>query len=175
MLATMYNIICFHGLDSSLSIDKRNVLNEYGKVTAPTFNYRNLDVLNSINDMFDDIDPKSTVLIGSSFGGYLANIFSLYYDIPCLLFNPALPYRSIDLSISEPENSNIKSLSYIVLGKKDEVINANANLRFIETNFLGPTKVFVEENMGHRIPFDKFQNHSSQFFKELKINSSVRA
>ena len=168
----MYNIICFHGLDSSLSIDKRDILSEYGNVIAPTFNYRNQDVLNSINDMFDDIDPKSTVLIGSSFGGYLANLFSLYYDIPCLLFNPALPYRSIDLSISEPENLVIKSLSYIVLGKKDEVINADANLCFIETNFLGPTRVFVEENMGHRVPFDQFKNHTSQFFKELQIDAS---
>ena len=170
----MYNIIYFHGLDSSLSKEKRTILEQYGNVTAPTFNYRNPTVLNNIIGMFEDIDMKNRVLIGSSFGGYLANLFSLYLDIPCLLFNPALAFRSFDLDIAKPENLFIQSLSYIVLGKNDEVINADSNLHFIETNFLGPTKVFVEENMGHRIPFDQFKNHTSQFFKELEIDSSFK-
>lgn len=164
----MYNIIYFHGLDSSLSYEKRIILNGYGKVTAHTYDYRQANIINSLNDLFDEIDTESTVLIGSSFGGYLANLYSSYYDIPCLLFNPALAYRSIDLAIQKPGRTFIKSLSYIVLGKNDEVINADANLHFIAANFHGPKKITIEENMGHRIPADIFAEHIERFFKELK-------
>ena len=168
----MYKIIYFHGLDSSLSIEKRTVLQQYGNVTGPRFDYRKQSVLNNIIEMFEDIDMKNRVLIGSSFGGYLANLFSLYLDIPCLLFNPALAFRSFDLEIPKPESLFMQSLSYIVLGKKDEIINADANLHFIEENFKGPTKIMIEENMGHRIPVKNFEKHINQFFQEMNKSAT---
>lgn len=164
----MYNVIYFHGLDSSLSNEKRIILNRYGKVTAHTYDYRQANVLNDLNDSIDEINIESTVLIGSSFGGYLANLYSSYYDIPCLLFNPALAYRSIDLAIEKPGRPFIKSLSYIVLGKNDEIIKADANLSFIAANLPGPIKITIEENMGHRVPLNIFAEHTELFFKELK-------
>lgn len=163
----MYNIIYFHGLDSSLSPEKRIILEQFGNVTAPTFNYRNPTVLSNIIEMFEDIKMENRVLVGSSFGGYLSNLFSLYLDIPCLLFNPALAFRSFDLDITKPENLFIQSLSYIVLGRNDEIISADANQNFIEENFKGPTKIIMEENMGHRIPVKEFQKHTKLFFQEM--------
>ena len=89
-----YNILYFHGLDSSLTFKKRQVMELYGNVTAPTYDYQNPNVLAGIDRNFKY--DENTVLIGSSFGGYLANFFSSKYDIPCLLFNPALAFRSIN-------------------------------------------------------------------------------
>lgn len=169
----MTDILYFHGLDSSLSDEKRNILNPFGNVIAPTFNYRDPKVLLGITDLFDDLDIETTVVIGSSFGGYLANIFSVSYDLPCLLFNPALANRSVDLALEMPLDKNILSLSYIVLGKKDDVIDYEDSLNFITEHFKGPKEVFIEEDMGHRVPVDIFEKHTRQFFKILNVPEAV--
>lgn len=161
-----YNILYYHGLDSFLSEEKKDILERFGTVTAPTYNYRNPEVLQSINNSFDD-SPANTVLIGSSFGGFIANLFSLSYDLPCLLFNPALAYRSIDLAQEVPFDSNINSLSYIVLGSEDKVINCADNLVFINQHFHGPTEIIIEEGMEHRVPVDIFEKHVTDFFSLL--------
>ncbi len=153
----MYNILYYHGLDSFLSDEKKIILEKFGKVTAPTFDYRNPAVLQYINNSFSEL-PESTVLIGSSFGGYIANILSTGYDLPSLLFNPALAYRNIDLNMEEPFNGNITSLCYIVLGKQDDVIKCKDNVDFISKHLKGETEVVVEQTMGHRIPVDIFKN-----------------
>jgi hypothetical protein len=148
-----YHIRYFQTLDSFLSEEKRAILESYSSVTAPVFNYRETGVLQSINDSFDQID-KNTILIGSSFGGYIGSITSAAYDIPCLLFNPALKYREAKEVLEEPFKPNIKSLSYIVLGRLDEVIKCDDNLTLIDKYFKDRTEIVIEEGTGHRIPVD---------------------
>ena len=162
-----YNISYFHGLDSSLTFKKRQVMELYGNVTAPTYDYRNPNVLAGIDRDFKY--DENTVLIGSSFGGYLANFFSSKYDIPCLLFNPALAFRSIaGIADSEDDLENdITSLSYIVLGQKDTVCNAELNRAFINRYFKGPTELVIEPHMKHRVPSVIFQKHVDRFFRQL--------
>lgn len=172
MKKRMTDILYFHGLDSSLSDEKRNILNPFGNVIAPTFNYRDPKVLLGITDLFDDLDIETTVVIGSSFGGYLANVFSVSYDMPCLLFNPALAYRSVDLALEMPLDKDILNLSFVVLGKQDEVIHYEDSLNFISQHFKGPKQVVIEEHMGHRVPVDIFEKYTRQFFKFLKIPES---
>ena len=138
----MYDIFYFHGLDSFLSDAKRKILEKFGNLTAPTFNYRDGNYLNNILDSFDDANMESTVLIGSSFGGYVANMLSVAYDISSLVFNPALSYRTFDLESGGKQfPNNIKSLAYIVLGKKDTVVRFKDNLDFISEHLKGPKKV----------------------------------
>jgi len=163
----MHNIFYFHGLDSFLTDDKRKILEKFGKVTAPTFNYRDPQTLNNILESFDDLDMKSTIFIGSSFGGYVANLLSVGYDKPCLLFNPALAYRNVDLTLEEPFDPAIKSVSWFVLGEKDDVVNCNDNLEFISKHIKGPKKVIIEKELGHRIPLDIFEKYVSRFFKSI--------
>ena len=165
-----YNIIYYHGMDSFLSDDKRSILEKFGKVSAPTYDYRKPEVLQSIADDFDD-PIEDTIVIGSSFGGYLANMFSIAYDVPCLLFNPALPYRSIDLDMDQPFDSAINSLSYFVIGKEDEIIKCEDNLRFIDKFVKGPKEVMVEYEMAHRVPVELFEKHVKNFFQLLAVPS----
>ena len=47
-----YDIIYFHGLDSSLNEEKREALKVYGNVKAPTYDYRNSAVLKDIEKTF---------------------------------------------------------------------------------------------------------------------------
>lgn len=162
-----YNILYFHGLDSSLTLKKRQVMELYGNVIAPTYDYRNSNVLEGIEKNFKY--DKNTVLIGSSFGGYLANFFSSKYDIPCLLFNPALAFRSIaGIAGSEGHLENdITNLSYIVLGQKDTVSHAEVNRAFINQYFKGPVEIVIEPNMKHRVTSVIFKKHVDRFFRQL--------
>lgn len=169
MKQTINDILYFHGLDSFLSEEKRNILNLFGKVTAPTFNYRDPGVLPGITGLFNDLDMKSTAVIGSSFGGSLAYIYSVKYNIPCLLFNPALATRSVDLTLEKPLDRSNSNLSYIVLGKQDDVINYKDSLTFISQHFKGPKDIVIEEHLGHRIPIDIFEKHTTQFFEFLNL------
>ena len=161
-----YNILYFHGLDSSLSDEKRVLLEQFGRVTGPTYDYRNVEVLKAIGENFDEL-PDDTVFIGSSFGGYLANLYSLGLDFPCLLFNPALMFRSVNLYLEEPIPKDITSMSYVVLGKQDDVIKYQDTLDFIKEHFKGPKEIYIEEHMGHRTPIDIFEKHLKSFFEYL--------
>ncbi len=165
MSEKQYNIIYYHGLDSSLSQEKRAILEKFGKVIAPTYDYRKAGALEVIEANFG-AQPENTVLIGSSYGGFVAFKFSSTYDLPCLLFNPALPYRSIHNRETAP-GSDIKNATYIVLGKNDEVIKCDDNLNFISRHLNGPCEVSVENAMAHQVPKDVFEKHVSQFFRLL--------
>ena len=125
----MYDILYFHGLDSSLSEAKRKILEKFGNVTAPTFNYRDGNYLNNILDFFDNEDMEST--------------------------------------LPKPFPNNIKSLSYIVLGKKDIVVRFKDNLDFISEHIKGPKKLLIQNSMAHRIPVDIFEKHVKLFFRIL--------
>ena len=162
-----YDIIYFHGLDSSLNEEKREALEVYGIVTAPTYDYRNAAVLENIEKMFTY--SINTVLVGSSFGGYLANLFSTKYDIPSLLFNPALAVQSIPslITLNNQKESNNKSLTYFVLGKKDTVVDAAASLIYIDSYIKGTKEISIEPDLEHRVPLDIFQKHLQLFFSML--------
>lgn len=139
----------------------------YGNVTAPTFDYRNPVILEGINTSFEY--DENTILIGSSFGGYLAYEFSMHYDIPCLLFNPALVFRSIPglSGNAEAQENKITNLTYVVLGKKDTIINSSLNMAYVNRYIKGPSKIVTEEDMKHRIPLPIFQRHVKVFFELL--------
>ena len=162
-----YNIIYFHGLDSSLNEEKRKALEAYGIVTAPTYDYRNAAVLENIEKTFTY--SRNTVLVGSSFGGYLANLFSTKYDIPCLLFNPALAVQSIPglITLTNQTESNNKNLTYFVLGKKDTIVDAAASLDYIDKYIKGRKDFVIEPDLEHRVPIEIFQKHIQFFFSML--------
>ena len=172
MSEKQYHILYFHGLDSSLTLNKRQAMEAFGNVTAPHYDYRNPKVLEAINTNFEY--DEHTVMIGSSFGGYLADIFSAKYDIPCLLFNPALALRSIPGMADRPEDltNNISNLSYVVLGKKDTVISAELSRAYINRHFTGPKEIVTEPNMKHRVPLPLFTKHVKGFFRMLAENKA---
>ena len=162
-----YDIIYFHGLDSSLNEEKRKALEVYGIVTAPTYDYRNAAVLENIEKTFTY--SINTVLVGSSFGGYLANSFSSKYDIPSLLFNPALAVQSIPslITLNNQIESNNSNLTYDVLGKKDTVVDAAASINYLDKYIKGRKEIVIEPDLEHRVPIDIFQKHLHLFFNML--------
>jgi hypothetical protein len=94
------------------------------------------------------------LIIGSSMGGYVADVIGSRLGVDVLLFNPALHNRSI------PVNHEYYGETYkrtIVLGTEDNVINPEItkNLWSVHGNVAIHDEI---EGMGHRTPLDVFIN-----------------
>jgi hypothetical protein len=163
-------ILYLHGLESKLSDTKRTVLEEFGKVIAPDLDYKNN------TEMFDFIMKtykKEAIdcIIGSSMGGFMGYYVALELGIPALLFNPALPIRSINQvvpkNIAPKENQRFS----IILGSQDETVAAISNLKYFAQNLL-PTihfQIKIRPDLAHQIPLEIFEEECGAFLGNLKI------
>jgi predicted esterase YcpF (UPF0227 family) len=167
------NILYYHGLDSHLSEEKRKILENYGNVTAPTFDYRKMaagDVLQNVIDSQVNVDCD--LVIGSSLGGLMAYIASELKNLPCLLFNPALYDNSLHWDKNEIADPVFytkprTALAYIVLGKKDKIVDYRKNWKYIKENVSGPSTVISIPDLEHRIPINIFEYHVASFFQTM--------
>ena len=75
------NILYLHGLNGSLSDEKRTILEEYGTVYSPAIDYES-DV-NSIENLRRQfVDGKIDVVMGSSMGGFAGYYLSIAFKNP---------------------------------------------------------------------------------------------
>ena len=158
-------ILYLHGLDSNLSIEKKEVLKPFGNIIAPDLDYRlNPNMLESL--FKDYIKQNINVIIGSSMGGFAGFYLSKLMQIPALLFNPALPYRTSVLQNIPIINDEHKHLLQIVIGSQDDVILAKDNLDFIfkQLPFKNDFRLHILKDLGHGIPLDIFDNEVNLFF-----------
>ena len=160
------NILYLHGLDSNLSIEKKEVLEPYGNIIAPNLDYRANS--NMIETLFNQYSNQNIdVIIGSSMGGFTGFYLSKLMQIPALLFNPALPYRTSVLQNIPVINDNHDHLMQIVIGNQDDVILAKDNLDFIVK--LLPLKndfrLHLLSELGHGIPVAIFESEVNLFFR----------
>lgn len=163
-------IFYFHGYNGYLTNEKRKVLQQFGNVIAPTFNYSSANTLPEIIESFKNIDLQSAIFMGASYGGFVINVLNEKYDIPGLLFNPALPYRIL----IEPNReahfaTNLKSLSCFVLGKRDKLVRYEDNLNYISKYVNGPKKIIINEDLGHSIPIDEFEMYTRNFLESKEV------
>ena len=145
----MKKIVYLHGLESEPGGTKVSFLATKGAVYAPAMDYETLD----LNEFILTLGMPD-LIIGSSMGGYVADIIGSHLSVDVLLFNPALHSRTI------PVNHEYYSNYYertIVLGTEDNVINPEVtkNLWSVHGNHAEYDEV---EGMGHRTPLDVFIN-----------------
>lgn len=163
------NILFLHGLESKLSDEKRAILESYGTVFAPDLEYKsNPNVIQNLYDEYKDQDINA--IIGSSMGGFAGFHLANSLGICALLYNPALPYRNnvvqnIPIHLSKKHSP----LMRIVLGGRDDVVNAKDNLAFLSQNFsdLKDCSIEIINALGHQIPVDIFEAQTEAFFKRL--------
>jgi hypothetical protein len=162
-------ILYIHGLNGSLSIEKRDILQHFGKVQAPSIDYeKNPDSIISLQNQFKD--AKIDLIIGSSMGGFAGYYLSKLYQVPCLLFNPALPYRSVYQNIPSTPQSNNGTIN-IVLGSKDDIIDPKSTLHFLGDLLMQPQNynIHIRHDLEHRIPVHVFEEEVSNIMKILSI------
>ena len=147
----MKKIVYLHGLESEAGGPKVSFLAEKGTVYAPKIDYKTLD----LNEFILSLGMPD-LIIGSSMGGYVADIIGSQLGVDVLLFNPALHSRSIDTNYKVNYGTETYKRT-IILGTKDDIINPE------ETKMLWPVgynkaKFDEIEDMGHRTPLDVFIN-----------------
>ena len=147
----MKKIVYLHGLESDPGGPKVSFLAEKGMVYAPTMDYHSLDLHEFILSL-----GMPDLIIGSSMGGYVADIIGSQLGVDVLLFNPALHSRSIDINYGVNYGTETYKRT-IILGTKDDIINPE------ETKMLWPVgynkaKFEEIEYIVHRTPLDVFVN-----------------
>jgi len=161
------NILYIHGLNSSLSEEKRTILEQYGTVFAPTIDYENN--ASSISELIETYkDQDINIVIGSSMGGFAGYYISNAFQRPALLFNPALAKRSVHQNI--PELTHHKSsLKHIILGTADTVVDPKDTLQFLSNTIAQHPEynIHLRNDLDHRIPVEIFKEEVGVFFETL--------
>ena len=149
----MKKIIYLHGLESEPGGPKVSFLAEKGTVYAPTMDYETLDLHEFILTL-----GMPDLIIGSSVGGYVADIIGSILGVDVLLFNPALHSRSIDFDFDNGipySGKNYKRT--IILGTEDDVIDPKITKK-LRPYYDNSAKFEEIEGMGHRTSLDVFIN-----------------
>ena len=149
----MKKILYLHGLESEAGGPKVSFLAEKGMVYAPNMDYVTLDLSEFILTL-----GMPDLIIGSSMGGYVADIIGSQLGVDVLLFNPALSNHN--RTVIKEFNVDYGSQKYkrtIVLGTEDNVIDPEVTKKLwsVYGNFAEYDEV---EGMGHRTPLDVFIN-----------------
>ena len=145
----MKKILYLHGLESEPGGTKVSFLSSKGMVYAPAMNYESLNLHEFILTL-----GIPDLIIGSSMGGYVADVIGSRLGVDVLLFNPALHNREIAVN-HEYYNNPYKRT--IVLGTEDKVINPEITKKLWSVK--GNEAIHDEvEGMGHRTPLDVFIN-----------------
>ena len=145
-----------HGLESDNIGEKNDWLNKHFSVFSPKINYRN-------EGTFDKLlkgVKGSSLIIGSSMGGYFAYIFGLYTGIPTLLFNPAVVGRSMEPTVNLPEKPQ-GTTNTVYLGTKDKVIPGSSVTKWFSDDGIG-SFTYSTYPGGHRVPLWVFKDAVSK-------------
>ena len=151
----MKKIVYLHGLESGQGGYKVDFLSTKGMVYAPEMNYESLNLHEFILTLW-----IPDLIVGSSMGGYVADVIGSRLGVDVLLFNPALHNRKINHTYDYYNNKYKRT---IVLGTEDNVINPELTKKLWSSNkpklVPGTEAIFDEiEGMGHRTPLDVFIN-----------------
>jgi predicted esterase YcpF (UPF0227 family) len=154
-LKTLY----IHGLDSFPVPQKMEILSSAGlAVEALHMNYRtDKDIYITLRNYA--LSKEIAFVVGSSLGGFLGFWLAEDLGLPCLLFNPAMSYRTI-LEPHLPDIPHRRCPSrYVVIGAHDDVVDPRANVGFFRKNARHDCRqrVVVCEWLKHQIDFDTFR------------------
>ncbi len=147
-------ILYLHGLDSHPREDKVEILESRSEVVAPKIDYREYE---SNISLFEELTvfvgkERITNIVGSSFGGYIGFYLSEFSEIPAVLFNPAISFKTVSVPVMKVFSDVEKTL---ILGKDDDEIIPEKTIKFIEENDYKNTQI-VKEDFGHSVPLEIF-------------------
>ena len=149
----MKKIVYLHGLESLQGGEKVGFLASKGSVYAPVMDYKTLDLHEFILTL-----GMPDLIIGSSMGGYVADIIGSQLGVDVLLFNPALHSRSIEFDFDGGTGyGNKKYKRTIILGTEDDIINPEMTKKLWPV-YDNSAKFEEIEGMGHRTSLDVFIN-----------------
>ena len=161
----MKKVLYLHGLESNQGGPKVDFLANEFIVHAPKMDYTDPDL--NIKMLFTMQDLKPDFIIGSSMGGYVADILAEKYGVPAILFNPALHSRSIKPAIQKPvvgEEADLQKRKIVVLGTNDKVIDPEITKMMLENN---RKYTIIDQEMGHQTPLNIFIDTINRYKNEM--------
>ena len=161
----MKKVLYLHGLESKQGGPKVDFLTKEFCVYAPEMDYKDPMLQNWVDFVMRQFNPD--LIIGSSMGGYIADILAEKYGKPAILFNPALHNRSFEPAIEYPiegEQAELQEKKVVVLGKDDEVIPPYLTKLMLKDNF---NYKIVLEKMTHQTPLNIFIDIINKYKNEL--------
>jgi hypothetical protein len=154
--------------------NKSIIMKKYGfnVITPETYWYSDSNLYETIKKEIDN--NQIDAIMGNSAGGYMGYYLSNFYNLPCLLLNPALAKTSEAPTIQKlPENiinSNDNGNKLIVIGNRDlkvrHGVDFNLVLEFLQSkNFFNikTNKLFVEQGVSHSISIELFEKYFIKF------------
>ena len=149
-----------HGLESFPVPGKLEIMKKLGlEVTALHLDYMqqhdSYEILKN-----EAIKNNVEFIVGSSYGGLLGYWLAEDLALPCLLFNPAMTYRT-ELKMYIPKVLKLKCPArFVVLGVNDDTVDPLANAKFMKENDRKNIlqKVVSCHWLGHQIDFDTFES-----------------
>ena len=145
----MKKILYLHGLESGQGGYKVDFLSTKGMVYAPEMNYESLNLHEFILTL-----GIPDLIVGSSMGGYVADVIGSRLGVDVLLFNPALHNRKINHTYDYYNNKYKRT---IVLGTEDKIIDPELTKKLWSV-YDNVATIDEVEGMGHRTPLDVFIN-----------------
>lgn len=157
-------LLYLHGLNSSLSPEKREILERLYEVDAPDLDYENRpEILEELRSTY--LETRPDAIIGSSMGGFVGYLLSAELQIPTLLFNPALPRFQGQPYIADKLFFR-NAYTYIVLGRQDDVVPFEQNLHLLLKQLVEGSHIELKviNKLAHRIPVPTFEKEVQHFF-----------
>lgn len=154
-------IVFFHGLESQVGGPKYKFLKDrYGDVYAPSMDYfKNKNLFHQTYEQLKN--QKIDIISGSSMGGYFAYWMGKKLGVDTILFNPALPYRTVEQNIDK--SGNRKSIHHIIFGSNDEVIKPEDTIKWLEENDNHRNYIIEWEPYEHRTPIQSFKKYFNKY------------
>ena len=152
-----------HGLDSSPNPDKLSIIQKYSETKALHLDYRNQsDAFDVLSELIEK--EGVTHIVGSSLGGFLGFWLAEKYGLSCLLFNPAIGMKTIEMKHEQHFGKCPKRL--IVIGQKDNVVLPETTMRFLESHPSSncDQRIALCNNLEHQIDLNTFKEFASCFF-----------
>lgn len=166
----MSKILYLHGLHSSLSPEKREVLAPFGEIQAPAIDYG--DDRSLFSFFMDECKAaEADFIIGSSMGGMAAFFLAGVLQKPALIFNPALLRAHLYKDFPKSGTIKHKAPLHVTLGRQDEIIPYAATLQYLKrwVNHDAALHINLRWGLAHRIPLPTFQQAVDVFFEAEKV------
>ncbi len=165
-------IAVYHGLGSAPNKDRNTSLNKLGFNTIYETHDYELEFFKDLGESFfkSELDKikNCQLIIGLSFGGYIAYHLSKATGIPCLLINPALDRLKSKTVMNKHYVMNYTSLEHnmeIFCGELDKSVDPIVTKKYLVDNNDKNYTFEMVPKMAHRVP----HIYWSQILKKSKL------
>jgi hypothetical protein len=160
---TKKTILYLHGLGSSPNQHRIGIMKLVANVLSPLLHYEEKPSWNVLVEIMETNKPDA--IVGSSLGGYLAFHLSNKFQVPALLFNPAMGTTVSDgtniRKMQPVEENPLYKNKMAVVGLKDVVVDPAVQLEALR----GIKRIKKDKDMGHTVPDNKFEEYFSEFYR----------